>query len=117
MLLEKGDFMKQRPVKMKAIEIPEYDGLVFVRELSAYEYGAFITAVTDINPHTGISFVVPGRQISMLAFMALSDDAGRPMLDKEDFSRFIECTPASVMNTIYKAAHEMYSWKFNEGAK
>lgn len=91
--LSAADILKANDLQIKEVEVPEWDGYVFIKPLSAAEALEFAEAAKEKKSNAAVRLVV----------ISVVDDEGNPLFTDADIEQLKKKSMRAVM-TIQKAA-------------
>ena len=92
------DFTKTPKLRIEAVELPEWNSIVYVREMTALERDSFETSISDNEGN-----VINQNLRSKLIVATACDPEGTLLFNTEHLA-MISGKPAPVMMRIYEAA-------------
>jgi len=103
--------------KMKKVEVPEWGGHVFVRELTAHGRDRFEDATFAFNTETGKVEMRQGQQRrALFLVLAVCDENGDAVFTDDDVSWLGEME-FSVIDRIYQEAQKINGMTVEEATK
>jgi len=92
---------------MEKVEIPEWDGFVFVRELSARGKDIFDDSMVEYDLATkGVKFKSATNRRALLAVLTACDEDGNLVFDDKDIS-WLGDKQFKAVNRIFEAAQRL----------
>ena len=94
-------------LKVERVEVPEWDGHVFVREISAHAQEVYEEATFDVDPAEGkVKMKSMANRRALYVVLCACDENGKAIFDVDDVE-WLGQKQLSAVNRIYLKAQEI----------
>lgn len=95
-MLTRESIFANRPAALEPLEVPEWNGTVYIRAMTAAEFKVWQDAAKDLS----------GEAVAVsLIIAAVADESGKPLFTAADVPALLEM-PNAVIQRIYFAVEE-----------